>query len=266
MRRANNVQLPRCACALTFHFSFLVFCLRQPSLFVSVQRLNPSQSTKWLLSARRRECLIPMTAATLRRRCTMPFCRCVRSRLILFPVFTAWQSVLSMPWIVCHACTPLMFLLGNPLQAHPPRVFTCLLVPLRVQIKTLNPNSTGLAYFDQLLTWPVYRWSALVNNHFHWWLKNATGTVIRLKADPSFPQPGEGMVVPDYTNATAAATFVSVCVNATQDKVVDGIYIGNSVSMLPACVHASVSRTCVNAARSRRRLCMPVSNLGAPVR
>lgn len=92
------------------------------------------------------------------------------------------------------------------------------------QVKGVNPNVSTMAYFNQLLSWPQYAYTTVLTRHPAWQLKNATGHIIRLPGDPSFPQPADGMLVPDYTNASAAYLWWSSCANLTLTGLVDGCF------------------------------------------
>jgi len=86
-----------------------------------------------------------------------------------------------------------------------------------------------------VLAWPQYAYTTVLNRHPAWQLYNASGDVIRLHGDPSFPQPADGMLVVDFTNASAAALWWQACYNMTLSGAVDGCFAdrADNTTILP---------------------------------
>jgi len=79
------------------------------------------------------------------------------------------------------------------------------------QVKSASPNVSAIAYFNEVLSWPQYSYTTVLTRHPAWQLKNASGDVIRLPGDPSFPQPSNGMLVPDFDGGGGATDVLQSC-------------------------------------------------------
>ena len=67
------------------------------------------------------------------------------------------------------------------------------------------------AYFNSILDWPYYRLASELQANPSFALVNDTGSPVRLHGDPHFPQPKDGMLVFDFSQAIVRAWFAGAC-------------------------------------------------------
>jgi hypothetical protein len=99
-------------------------------------------------------------------------------------------------------------------------------------IQAVNPNVSGIFYYNSAMDWPFYRLHAQFEQHPEWWLREwPSGTVVRINGDPSFPNHTD-MLSFDFAQSAVRDFFGSECINMTVNFGIDGTEPG------VCCTHA----------------------------
>eukprot|EP01083_Nonionella_stella_P291534 991956_1 len=88
------------------------------------------------------------------------------------------------------------------------------------QIKSVNPTAQIGYYLNSVLDWTQYRLHHTYQNHPQWWLRNATGAVIRSNGDMHFNNHTD-LLNFDMSQDAVAALWKSSCLNMTDTPYFD---------------------------------------------
>jgi len=92
------------------------------------------------------------------------------------------------------------------------------------QIKAVNPSVQMGYYLNSALDWTQYRLHYQFLNHSEWWLRNATGAIIRLNGDSHFNN-HTGLLSFDMSNYELTQFWSSSCLNMTDTGYFDSCTI-----------------------------------------
>ena len=94
------------------------------------------------------------------------------------------------------------------------------------QIKAIKPNIICIFYYNSIDDWTFYRLHETLAEHPEWWLRDDDGKVVLVGGDNRFPQPQQGMLVPDYRQKEVQKLWSDECINITRDNygIVDGCF------------------------------------------
>ncbi|XP_065183721.1 uncharacterized protein LOC135814524 [Sycon ciliatum] len=93
-------------------------------------------------------------------------------------------------------------------------------------VKKINPNITGIFYYNIVLDFPQYRLHENFAKNESWWLHDQHGNVLRVKGG------GHGnadLLVYDTTQKAVADLFMNACLGLVQAGSVDGCFVDRPV-------------------------------------
>ncbi|EDQ85998.1 uncharacterized protein MONBRDRAFT_11402 [Monosiga brevicollis MX1] len=101
-------------------------------------------------------------------------------------------------------------------------------------IKARRPDIHVLYYINSVLDWEMYRLHQHMLAHPEHWMYQQAGAPVRLRGDPTFPQPSDGMLVFNFTTAAGRQFWAQSCINMTQTGVIDGCFADRAqIGQLP---------------------------------
>ena len=93
------------------------------------------------------------------------------------------------------------------------------------QIKSVSPTAQVGMYLNSVLDWTQYRLHQAFLNHPEWWLRNATGAIIRGNGDHHFNN-NTGLLEFDMSKDALTKFWSSACLNLTNSPYVSTCVIG----------------------------------------
>eukprot|EP01084_Bolivina_argentea_P173448 300423_1 len=94
------------------------------------------------------------------------------------------------------------------------------------QIKSIKPDIICIFYYNSIIDWPYYRLHDKFIENPSMWLRDNNNDIVLIGGDKSFPQPSQGMLVPDYRQEIVQTFWASECYNITSANygIVDGCF------------------------------------------
>eukprot|EP01083_Nonionella_stella_P060302 157536_1 len=94
------------------------------------------------------------------------------------------------------------------------------------QIKALKPDIICILYYNSINDWTYYKLHDILAENPSMWLRDNNDKVVLVGGDKSFPQPSQGMLVPDYRQESVQTLWASECYNITSNHmdIVDGCF------------------------------------------
>eukprot|EP01084_Bolivina_argentea_P198893 340444_1 len=94
------------------------------------------------------------------------------------------------------------------------------------QIKAVKPDIICIFYYNSINDWTMYKIHETLAEHPEWWLRDNNNRVVLIGGDKSFPQPEQGMLVPDYRQPIIQKLWADECINITANNygIVDGCF------------------------------------------
>jgi len=96
------------------------------------------------------------------------------------------------------------------------------------RVKTLNPNVSGIFYYNSVLDFPQYDLHGIMLKNPDWLLKNEQNEIVKITGGG-----GHSCDVFDFSVAAARQIFIEECVNATKSGFVDGCFVDRAVDGCP---------------------------------
>jgi hypothetical protein len=81
-----------------------------------------------------------------------------------------------------------------------------------------------VAYFNSVLNWPYYRLASELQRNPSFALVNDSGAPVRIRGDPHFPQPSDGMLVFDFSQPAVRTWFAGACAALVASSSLDGCF------------------------------------------
>ncbi|XP_065182760.1 uncharacterized protein LOC135813611 [Sycon ciliatum] len=97
-------------------------------------------------------------------------------------------------------------------------------------VKKINPNITGIFYYNMVLDFPQYRLHENFAKNESWWLHDQHGNVVRVAGG------GHGhadLLVYDTRQKTVADLFMNACLDLVPTGAVDGCFVDRPVDGIP---------------------------------
>ena len=76
------------------------------------------------------------------------------------------------------------------------------------RVKAINSSIICILYYNSILDWPFYRLHEEFVENPSYWLRDDNNQIVLLQGDHTFPQPPQGMLVPDYTQQIVSDFWV----------------------------------------------------------
>ena len=94
------------------------------------------------------------------------------------------------------------------------------------QIKAIKPDIICIFYYNTINDWTTYKMHEILAQHPEYWLRDNNNRVVLTSGDKTFPQPSQGMLVPDYQQINVQKLWAQQCINITRDNygIVDGCF------------------------------------------
>eukprot|EP01084_Bolivina_argentea_P023705 44255_1 len=95
------------------------------------------------------------------------------------------------------------------------------------QIKALKADIICIFYYNSINDWTYYYLHEILAQNPSYWLKDNNNQIVLESGGSNFPQPEQGMLVPDYRQKAVQQLWTSECINITTDNygIVDGCFI-----------------------------------------
>eukprot|EP01084_Bolivina_argentea_P138303 243518_1 len=93
------------------------------------------------------------------------------------------------------------------------------------RIKQLNSSIKCLAYYNSIHDWTYYKLHTILLENPSFWLRDANNNIVLQTADKNFPQPKQGMLIPDYQQKAVQNLIIQECLNLTQTGYIDGCFL-----------------------------------------
>ena len=95
------------------------------------------------------------------------------------------------------------------------------------QIKSIKPEIICIMYYNSMYDWPYYYLHEILASNPKYWLRDNNNRIVLHGGDKNFPQPEQGMLIPDYRQPEVQQLWASECINVTTQNygIVDGCYM-----------------------------------------
>ena len=84
------------------------------------------------------------------------------------------------------------------------------------QIKVIKPDIICIFYYNSINDWVYYKLHEIFAGHPEYWLRDNNDQIVLIPGGPKFPQPDQGMLVPDYRIPDVQKLWADACVNLTR--------------------------------------------------
>ena len=94
------------------------------------------------------------------------------------------------------------------------------------QIKAIKHDIICIFYYNSILDWVYYKLHELFIQYPQYWLRDDNQRIVLIPGGSNFPQPEQGMLVPDYRQKEVQKLWADACINITRDNygIVDGCF------------------------------------------
>ena len=96
------------------------------------------------------------------------------------------------------------------------------------RIKAIKPDIICIMYLNTICDWPYYYRHELFAEKPEYWLRDDSGKIVLKSCDHSFPQPDQGMLVPDYRQTAVQEMWAKTCTDITTGNVYISPYISDA--------------------------------------
>ena len=79
------------------------------------------------------------------------------------------------------------------------------------QIKALKPSIICIFYYNSINDWTYYKLHDIFTENPLWWLRDNNNEIVLVPGGSNFPQPQQGMLVPDYRQKDVQTFWASEC-------------------------------------------------------